>query len=102
MKEAGFEVVQTSEFNRLGVLGWWVSGKMGNRDLSPSQMKLFNAMLPIAKVIERFGSLPGLSVIAIGRKPVRTGASSTAEGDDQADASSQVEPKPAETAVMAN
>lgn len=95
MKEAGFEVVQTSEFNRLGVLGWYVSGKMGRKDLSPGQMKLFNRLLPIAKIIERFDGLPGLSVIAIGRKPSRTPQSASASGEDKADASSQVETKPA-------
>lgn len=102
MKEAGFEVVQTSEFNRLGVLGWYVSGKMGRKDLSPGQMKLFNRLLPIAKVIERFDSLPGLSVIAIGRKPARTPQSASASGEDQIDASSQVEPKPEPQRVAAH
>lgn len=94
MKQAGFEVVQTTEFNRLGVLGWYVSGKMGRKDLSPGQMKLFNRLLPAAKLIERLDGLPGLSVIAIGRKPTRSPQSSPSKADDTADASSQVEPKP--------
>ncbi len=101
MKEAGFEVVQTSEFNRLGVLGWYVSGKMGRKDLSPGQMKLFNRLLPAAKLIERVDSLPGLSVIAIGRKPARAPQPKPGAAEDQADASSQVEAKPAyEPATM--
>ncbi|UYV12561.1 MAG: glycosyltransferase [Phycisphaera sp.] len=102
MKEAGFEVVQTSEFNRLGVLGWFVSGKMGRRALSPGQIKLFNRLLPIAKIVERFDGLPGLSVIAIGRKPARTRQSASASGEDQADASSQIEPKPEPQSVAAH
>lgn len=102
MKEAGFEVVETSEFNRFGVLGWYVSGKMGRKDLSPGQMKLFNRLLPIAKIIERFDSLPGLSVIAIGRKPSRTPQPASASGEDQADASSQIEPKPEPQRVAAH
>lgn len=102
MKEAGFEVVETSEFNRLGVLGWYVSGKMGRKDLSPGQMKLFNRLLPIAKIIERFDSLPGLSVIAIGRKPARTSHSASVSGEDQIDASSQVEAKPEPQRVAAH
>ncbi|MFI4881902.1 MAG: class I SAM-dependent methyltransferase, partial [Phycisphaerales bacterium JB064] len=95
MKQAGFEVVHTSEFNRLGVLGWYVSGKMGRRDLSPGQMKLFNRLLPAAKVIEKIDGLPGLSVIAIGRKPTRAPQSASQAAEDAADASSQIEPKPA-------
>lgn len=94
MKQAGFEVVQTSEFNRLGVLGWYVSGKLGRKDLSPGQMKLFNRLLPIAKLIEKIDTLPGLSVIAIGRKPARSPQAAAPANDELADASSQVEAKP--------
>ena len=101
MKQAGFEVVQTSEFNRLGVLGWYVSGKMGRKDLSPGQMKLFNRLLPIARLVEKFDSLPGLSVIAIGRKPSRAPQTATLAGEDQADASSQLEAKPEPRGVAA-
>jgi hypothetical protein len=84
MKQAGFEVVQTSEFNRLGVLGWYVSGKMGRKDLSPGQMKLFNRLLPVAKLIERLDTLPGLSVIAIGRKPARSPHAATPADEEPA------------------
>ena len=94
MKQAGFEVLQTREFNRLGVLGWYVSGKLGRRDLSPGQMKLFNRLVPIAKIIERFDGLPGLSVIAIGRKPARARAHAPSHTPESADASGQIEAKP--------
>jgi len=94
MQEAGFEIVQASEFNRFGVFGWYLSGKMGRKDLSPGQMKLFNRLLPIAKLVERIDRLPGLSVIAIGRKPARAPQSPSAAGEDKADAWSQIEPKP--------
>lgn len=101
LKEAGFEVVQTQQFNRLGVLGWWASAKMGRKQLSPGQVKLFHRMLPMAKLVENIDSLPGLSVIAIGRKPARSPQSATPSGEEQADASSQIEAKPSHTPVAA-
>jgi glycosyltransferase involved in cell wall biosynthesis len=71
MRDAGFDVVQSKGFNRLGSLGWFVSGKLlGRTTLSAGQMKLYEWLLPLAKLVDRIGILPPLSVIAIGRKPV--------------------------------
>jgi glycosyltransferase involved in cell wall biosynthesis len=69
---AGFEIVSVREFNRLGVLGWWVNGKLGRRDLSPAQMRTYELMLPLAKLLDRIGIGPGLSLIIVARKPVAT------------------------------
>lgn len=71
LRLAGFEVVQNTGFNRLGTLGWYVSGKLlGRTTISPGQMKLYERLLPIAKLIERLRILPHLSIIAVGRKPL--------------------------------
>jgi glycosyltransferase involved in cell wall biosynthesis len=68
---AGFEVVHRQGFNRLGALGWYVSGKLlGRKHLSPGQMKTFNRILPLAKLIEHISAWPALSTIAVGRKPL--------------------------------
>lgn len=69
MEQAGFQIVQMGEFNRLGAIGWWVSGKLGRRDLSPFQMRLYEFLLPVAKLMDRLRIGPGLSLIAVGRKP---------------------------------
>jgi glycosyltransferase involved in cell wall biosynthesis len=70
LQAAGFEVVHRQGFNRLGTLGWYVSGKvLGKEHLSPGQMKMFNRVLPVAKLIERVPGWPALSIIAVGRKP---------------------------------
>jgi glycosyltransferase involved in cell wall biosynthesis len=71
---AGFEVASIRQFNRLGVLGWWLNGKMGRKDLSPMQMRVYEMLLPIAKLIDRIGIGPGLSVVGVGRKPVGVSA----------------------------
>jgi glycosyltransferase involved in cell wall biosynthesis len=71
LKEAGFEVLESRGFNRLGSLGWYVSGKLLKRTtLSAGQMKLYDWLLPAAKLVERLPLLPHLSVIAVGRKPM--------------------------------
>jgi glycosyltransferase involved in cell wall biosynthesis len=69
MQAAGFEIVQMGEFNRLGVPGWWLNKKLGRRDLNPRQMRLFEALLPVAKGAEALRLWPGLSLIGVGRKP---------------------------------
>jgi glycosyltransferase involved in cell wall biosynthesis len=67
---AGFEVCHQQGFNRLGTVGWYVSGKLLGKDhLSPGQMKMYNRLLPLAKLIERVPAWPALSAIAVGRKP---------------------------------
>jgi hypothetical protein len=71
LREAGFDVVQCRGFNRFGSLGWYVSGKILKRTtLSAGQMKLYERLLPVAKLVERVPFLPHLSVIAVARKPV--------------------------------
>lgn len=68
MQGAGFEVVSMNEFNRLGVPGWWLNKQLGRRDLNPRQMRAFEALLPIAKLIEAMKLGRGLSLIGVGRK----------------------------------
>lgn len=70
--DARFEVVSAREFNRLGVLGWWVSGRLlRKRELSPFQMKVYEMLMPLARLMDRLKLGPGLSLIVVGRKPVR-------------------------------
>lgn len=72
LRESGFHIVSCKEFNRLGTLGWWVSGKLHKKDLSPFQMRAYEFLLPIAKLMDRIGVGPGLSLIAIGQKPLNS------------------------------
>ncbi len=66
---AGFHVVSCNEFNRLGVYGWWLNGKLKRKDLSPTQMRLYELMLPLAKLMDKLKLGPGLSLIVVGQKP---------------------------------
>ncbi len=68
MRGAGFEVVEMRGFNNLGILGWWVNKVLGRADLSPGQMRLYQWLLPVAKLMDGLRIGPGLSLIAVGRK----------------------------------
>jgi SAM-dependent methyltransferase len=69
MVKAGFEIVSQQNFNKLGVLGWIVNGKiMRRKHLSSHQMWCFNKLLPIARLLDTVPGLPALSTIVVGRK----------------------------------
>jgi glycosyltransferase involved in cell wall biosynthesis len=69
VRAAGFELVSTRQFNRLGTIGWWVSGLLGSKNLSPGQMRLYELMLPLAKLMDWVRLGPGLSLVVVARKP---------------------------------
>ncbi len=69
LRGAGFEVVEVRAFNTLGVLGWWVNKVLGRADISPGQMRVYQWMLPLARLLDGLRIGPGLSLIAVGRKP---------------------------------
>jgi SAM-dependent methyltransferase len=69
LEASGFEVVRSHEFNRLGVLGWWTNKIMGRTAITKWQARMFGLLLPIAKFVEMIPVLPGLSVVAVARRP---------------------------------
>lgn len=72
MEAAGFQVVFTRQFNRLGAAGWFVSSKvLRRRQLDPRSMRWFGRITPLAKLLDYFLPWPGMSLIVVGRKPQR-------------------------------
>jgi glycosyltransferase involved in cell wall biosynthesis len=70
-RAAGFKITAVQEFNRLGVLGWWLNGKVLKREhLSNHQVKLFGLILPIVKMVEWCPLFPSLSTIIVAEKPI--------------------------------
>ena len=69
LEDSGFVVEEVYEFNRFGVLGWLVNKLFGRTDIGRWQARAFTLLLPLAKIVERISRLPGLSLIAIARKP---------------------------------
>lgn len=66
----GFQITYRQYFNFIGIFGWLFTGKiLGKRTIPGDQMKLFNLLVPVFKVIDKLIlSSAGLSVIAIGKK----------------------------------
>jgi glycosyltransferase involved in cell wall biosynthesis len=69
MTAAGFTVERMVAFNRVGTLGWFVNGRILRRKtLSSAQLRLFDSCLTFVRIAEYVLPLPGLSLIAIGKK----------------------------------
>ncbi|HJQ95475.1 MAG TPA: glycosyltransferase [Acidimicrobiia bacterium] len=69
LEQADLEVVRVKQFNRLGVSGWLVNKALRRTNIGRLQARAFGWLMPAARTIERFTILPGLSWIAIARKP---------------------------------
>ena len=68
--KSGYNIVHKQYFNFIGILGWYVSGKILKRKTIPSgQMSLYNMLVPIFKIIDKIilNSI-GLSTIVVGEK----------------------------------
>lgn len=65
-----YEIINSKYFNAVGIAGWILSGSILKKETIPAgQMKLYNALVPIFKVIDKLilNSF-GLSVITAARK----------------------------------
>ncbi|MEA3209375.1 MAG: hypothetical protein QOE70_2432 [Chthoniobacter sp.] len=69
-RAAGFEVEQQLFFNKVGVFAWYLNNTLGGqKKLKPWQLRLYNALTPIFRVLDRVLPTAGLSTIVVGRKP---------------------------------
>jgi glycosyltransferase involved in cell wall biosynthesis len=67
--EAGFALEDCRFVNRIGVLGWFINGKILRRRVLPrSQLKLFKLFLPLLRREEQSPPSSGMSLLAIARK----------------------------------
>jgi hypothetical protein len=67
---ANFELENMIEFNRVGVIAWWVNGHLlRRRTFGLWQIKALNIMTPAFRAIDKVLPLPPLSLIAVIRKP---------------------------------
>jgi glycosyltransferase involved in cell wall biosynthesis len=69
---AGFALEQMLKFNRPGVVGWWLNGKvLRRRDFGLAQIRLLNILTPLFRLVDSWIPLPPLSIIAILKKDER-------------------------------
>lgn len=63
-------ILKKQYFNFMGIFAWFISGKLQKNDSIPGgQMKLYNLLVPIFRVIDRLVfRMAGLSTIVVGQK----------------------------------
>lgn len=68
--QSDFELIHKQYFNFIGIFGWYTSGKiLKNKTIPKEQMKLYNSLVPIIKIIDKsIFNLMGLSTIFVGKK----------------------------------
>jgi SAM-dependent methyltransferase len=87
--DAGFRVREVFEFNRIGTVAWFLSGKMLRRhSFDHLPMWLFDRFTPFFRAIDFIWPFPGLSLIAVLERREGVGQSSrVSSGSDYAAAS---------------
>ncbi len=69
LSDAGFVVESVRPFNRLGVWGWRINRRLGRSGIGRLQARVFSLLVPIARLVDRWGWGSGLSLVAVARKP---------------------------------
>jgi glycosyltransferase involved in cell wall biosynthesis len=69
MQSAGLKVERQFYFNKVGVIAWWVSNTLfGQRCITSWQLKVYNALTPIFRVLDRCLPIQGLSTVVVASK----------------------------------
>ena len=69
MFKAGFVVEQQLYFNKVGVLAWWFGNTlMRQRTITVWQLRLYNLLTPLFRLLDKFLPTTGLSTIVIARQ----------------------------------
>jgi hypothetical protein len=69
LRATGFEVEVLRDFNRAGVPGWFLNGKLlRRRHFSRVQLKVFNVLVPLIRRLDRVFPWSGLGLIAVARR----------------------------------
>jgi len=70
LKEVGFQVERQMFFNKVGKLGWYVANTLGGqKTLKQWQLKVYNLLTPLFRIVDRILPWRGLSTIVIASKP---------------------------------
>jgi glycosyltransferase involved in cell wall biosynthesis len=69
MEEAGFAVEEIFGLNRIAPPFWFLNGRVLRRRSVPnSQVRFFDHLVPLVKLVDRHLPFPPLSIIAVGQK----------------------------------
>lgn len=72
MEHAGFRIIHQQYFNMPAMFGWFISGSvLKNKIIPEGQLELYNRLVPVFRTVDKlFRRRMGLSVIAVGEKPL--------------------------------
>ena len=85
LQRAGFEVEHVSFQNQIARMAWWFNSKLTARQALPSgQSRVFDVLVPLLRAIEGDNPSSGLSLIAVGRRPLAATAAVPAPGAEVA------------------
>lgn len=67
LKKAGYDVLQCSSFNSVGLPGWFLNSVLLKRKkMGKFQLKFYNTLIPLCAFMERWGSfLPGMNLLVV-------------------------------------
>jgi glycosyltransferase involved in cell wall biosynthesis len=70
LETIGYKIISLKNFNRIGMLGWFLNSRIFRRKRLPSfQLRIYNLLVPLFK-LEEFLPLPfGTSLLAVVEKP---------------------------------
>ncbi len=69
MEAAGFSMVVQFYFNKAGVLAWWVGNQLsGQKRITPWQLRFYNWMTPLFRILDRVLPGAGLSTVVVASK----------------------------------
>ena len=70
MTRAGFDVERQFYFNKAGVFAWWFGNRLcRQRTITSWQLRIYNALTPVFRLLDHFLPMKGLSTIVVARKP---------------------------------
>ena len=70
MTDAGFTIEKQFFFNKAGVLAWWFGNVVcRQRTITSWQLKVYNFLTPLFRVLDYCLPIHGLSTVVIARKP---------------------------------
>jgi glycosyltransferase involved in cell wall biosynthesis len=70
MTDAGFGVERQFYFNKVGVAAWWFGNVLfRQRTLTPGQLRVYNFLTPLFRLLDVLLPTTGLSTVVVARKP---------------------------------
>ena len=69
IEEANFGLVQFKNFNFLAIWGWWINSCWLKRtSMDRWQLKIYDTLVPLLRLMEKVLPLPGISLICIAKR----------------------------------